>query len=100
MLSDSVIKSLMSRGEEFFTQLSNALLSNPAFVEVLKQGVAAKEKIDEQVASGLKAANVATRKDLRKLEQRIAALESDLAEAREALSAATAAPKKRAGKRA
>ncbi len=96
MLSESVIKSLMSRGEEFFTQVSNALLSNPAFVEVLKKGVAAKEKIDEQVASGLKAANVATRKDLRKLEQRIAALESDLAEAKEALSAA-AAPKKRGG---
>jgi polyhydroxyalkanoate synthesis regulator phasin len=99
MLSDSLIKSLMSRGEEFFTQLSNALLSNPAFVEVLKKGVAAKEKMDEQVAAGLRAANVATRKDLRKLEQRIAALESDLAEAKEAISAATAAPKRRVARR-
>ena len=84
MLSDTVIKNLMSRGEEFFAQVSNALLSNPAFVEVLEQGVAAKERIDEQVASGLKAANVATRKDLRKLEQRIAALEAEVASLKEA----------------
>jgi len=84
MLSDSVIKSLMSRGEEFFTQVSNALLSNPAFVEMLKKGVAVKEVVDEQVAAGLKAASVATRKDLRKLEQRIAALEAELAASKEA----------------
>ena len=84
MLSDSVIKSLMARGEEFFTQVSNALLSNPAFVEVLKKGVAAKEKVDEQVAAGLKAANVATRKETRKLEQRIAALEAEVASLKEA----------------
>jgi len=84
MLADSVIKSLMSRGEEFFTQVSNALLSNPSFVEVLKKGVSAKEIVDAQVAAGLKAANVATRKDLRKLEQRIAALEAELAAAKEA----------------
>lgn len=85
MVVDSVLRSVMSRGEEFFTQVSNALLSNPAFVEVLKKGVAAKEKVDEQVAAALKAANVATRKDLRKLEQRVAALETELAAAKEAV---------------
>ncbi len=75
-MADSLLKQLMSRGEGFFTEVSNNLMSNPAFIEVLKKGIAAKELVDEQVAQGLKRMNVATRKDIKHLEQRVAALEA------------------------
>ncbi len=79
-MADSLIRQLMSKGEGFFTEVSNNLLANPAFIEVLKKGIAAKEAADKQVAEALKKMNVATRKDLRRLEDRIAELESKLAE--------------------
>jgi BMFP domain-containing protein YqiC len=53
-------------------------MANPAFVEVLKKGIAAKEEVDKRVAEGLKAMNVATRKDLSKLEKRLAEMEAEL----------------------
>jgi BMFP domain-containing protein YqiC len=42
--------------------------------------VSAKEEIDKRVAEGLKTMNLATRKEVGKLEHRIAALEADLEE--------------------
>jgi polyhydroxyalkanoate synthesis regulator phasin len=54
-------------------------MANPAFVEILKKGVAAKEEADERIAEALKKMNVATRRDVGKLEHRIAALEAELA---------------------
>ena len=52
--------------------------SNEAFVEMLKKGIAVKEIVDKQVAIALKRMNVATRKDLARMEARIAALEAEL----------------------
>lgn len=75
-MADSLLKQLMSRGEGFFTEVSNNLMANPAFIEVLKKGIAAKELVDSQVAQGLKRMNVATRKDIKHLKQRVAALEA------------------------
>ena len=82
-MADSLFSQLKSRGEEFLTEVSNNLMSNPSFIELLKKGVAAKEEIDKRVAEGLKSMNVATRKEVRALEHRIAELESQLAAVRE-----------------
>jgi uncharacterized small protein (DUF1192 family) len=78
-MSESLLKSLKARGESFFTDVSNSLLANPAFIEMLKRGMAAKEIVDEQVALAMKRMNVANRKELSRLEQRIAALEAEIA---------------------
>ena len=85
---EALFSQLRSRGEEFLTEVSNKLMANPAFIEVLKKGVAAKEEVDKRVADALKTMNVATRRDVGKLEHRIAALEAELAELK-----AKAAPK-------
>jgi polyhydroxyalkanoate synthesis regulator phasin len=82
-MADSIIKELMMRGEEFFNRLANALLANPLFLDALKKAVAAKEAVDGQVAVALKKVNVATRKDLAKLERRLAEVEAELAALKE-----------------
>jgi hypothetical protein len=76
-MSESLFDQLRARGEGFLTEISNNLMANPAFVEVLKKGIAAKEEVDKRVAEGLKAMNVATRKDLSKLEKRLAEMEAE-----------------------
>jgi len=77
-MGDSLFDQLRARGEGFLTEVSNNLMANPAFLELLKKGVAAKEEIDKKVAEGLRAMNVVTRKDLHRLEARIDQLESAL----------------------
>jgi BMFP domain-containing protein YqiC len=89
-MAETIIRQLMSRGEEIATEVTNRLLANEAFVEMLKKGIAAKEIVDKQVADGLKRMNVATRKDLSRMEARIAALEAEL----EAAKAPAPRPKK------
>ena len=79
-MSDSLFSQIRSRGEEFLTEVSNNLMANPSFIEVLKKGVAAKEEVDKRVAEALKSMNVASRKETAKLEHRIAALEAEIAE--------------------
>ena len=46
-MADSLFSQLKSRGEEFLTEVSNNLMSNPSFIELLKKGVAAKEEIGQ-----------------------------------------------------
>jgi polyhydroxyalkanoate synthesis regulator phasin len=75
-MGDSLFDQIRARGESFLTEVSNNLMANPAFIEVLKKGVAAKEEVDRKVAEGLRAMNVVTKKDLHRLENRIAELES------------------------
>jgi polyhydroxyalkanoate synthesis regulator phasin len=77
-MGDSLFDQIRARGESFLTEVSNNLMANPAFVEVLKKGVAAKEEVDKKVADGLRAMNVVTKKDLHRLENRIAELEARL----------------------
>jgi polyhydroxyalkanoate synthesis regulator phasin len=81
-MPDSLFDQLKSRGEAFLTDVSNRLMANPNFIEMVKKGIEAKEAIDRQVSETLKRMNVATRKDIRRLEDRIAALEAELAAAR------------------
>lgn len=75
-MGDSLFDQIRARGESFLTEVSNNLMANPAFIEVLKKGVAAKEEVDKKVAEGLRAMNVVTKKDLHRLENRIAELET------------------------
>ena len=63
-MGDSLFDQILARGKTFLTEVSNNLMANPAFLEVLKKGVAAKEEVDKRVAEGLRAMNVVTRKDL------------------------------------
>ncbi len=77
---ETLFSRLRTRGEEFLTEVSNSLMANPAFLELLKKGVWAKEEIDKRVAEGLKTMNLATRREVGKLEHRVAALEAELAE--------------------
>lgn len=90
-MAETLIQQLMGRGEEFATEVTNRLLANEAFVEMLKKGIAVKEVVDRQVADGLKRMNVATRKDLARMEARIAALEAEL----EAAKAPARKPRRR-----
>jgi polyhydroxyalkanoate synthesis regulator phasin len=77
-MGDSLFDQIRARGESFLTEVSNNLMANPAFIEVLKKGVAAKEEVDKKVVDALRAMNVVTKKDLHKLENRIAELEKEL----------------------
>jgi BMFP domain-containing protein YqiC len=77
-MAETLIRQLLGRGEEVVTEVTNRLLSNEAFVEMLKKGIAVKEVVDGQVAVALKRMNVATRRDLSRMEARIAALEAEL----------------------
>ena len=77
-MAETLIRQLLGRGEEVVTEVTNRLLSNEAFVEMLKKGIAGKEVVDGQVAVALKRMNVATRRDLARMEARIAALEAEL----------------------
>jgi len=87
-MSESLFDQLRTRGEGFLTEISNNLMANPAFIEILKKGIAAKEEVEKSVAEGLKAMNVATRKDLSKLEKRLTEMEAEL----ESLKARPAKP--------
>lgn len=98
-MSDSLFDQLRARGEGFLTEISNNLMANPAFIEVLKKGVAAKEEIDKRVAEGLKAVNVATRKDVSRLEKRLAELEAQLKAVKARATAKPARPRKAAGRK-
>ena len=51
-MSDSLFDQLKARGEGFLTEISNNLMANPAFIEVLKKGIAVKEEVDKRVAEG------------------------------------------------
>ena len=92
-MSDSLFDQLKARGEGFLTEISNNLMANPAFIEVLKKGIAVKEEVDKHVAEGLKAMSVATRKDVTKLEKRLEELQAELDSLK-----AKATPKPRARK--
>jgi polyhydroxyalkanoate synthesis regulator phasin len=78
-MGDSLFDQLRARGEGFLTEVSNNIMSNPAFVEILKKGVAAKEEVDRKVADGLRAFKAMAGADLKKLEERVDALERELA---------------------
>jgi uncharacterized protein involved in exopolysaccharide biosynthesis len=74
-------------------------MANPAFIEVLKKGIAAKEEVDKRVAEGLKAVNVATRKDVSRLEKRLAELEAQLEAVKAKASAKPAHAPRKASRR-
>ncbi len=87
---EPLFSQLRTRGEEFFTEISNRLMANPAFIEMLKKGVAVKEEVDGRIAEALRSMNLATRKEVSRLEGRVAALEAELA----ALKSKGARPRK------
>lgn len=81
---------LRARGEEFLTQISNELMSNPRFIKAMQAAIRGKEWIDQAVAQALRTMNVPTRSEFKRAVARIDALERELAETkRQAAAAAT-----------
>jgi hypothetical protein len=94
---------LRARGEEFLSQVSNELMSNPRFIQAMQAAVRGKEWVDDAVARALRTMNVPTRTEFKRAVARIDALERELAETRRQAVAAAArastARKKSAKKR-
>jgi hypothetical protein len=82
---------LRSRGEEFLTQISNELLSNPRFMKAMQAAMRGKEWVDDAVAQALRTMNVPTRTEFKRAVARIDTLERELAELRREAAAAKAA---------
>jgi uncharacterized coiled-coil protein SlyX len=97
-MSDSLFDQLKARGEGFLTEISNNLMANPAFIEVLKKGIAVKEEVDKRVLEALKAMSVATRRDLAKMEKRMDELQADL-ESLKAKASPKPRPRKASGRK-
>lgn len=71
---------LRARGEEFLTQVSNELMSNPRFIRAMQAAVRGKEWIDQAVAQALRTMNVPTRSEFKRALARIDVLERELAD--------------------
>lgn len=99
-MADSLLDQLKARGEAFFTEVSNNLMANPTFIDMLKKGLAVKEAVDRQVAETLRNVNVATRRDISRLEARIAELEAEVGSIRTArASSSTRTASRKSGAR-
>ena len=92
---------LRARGEEFLTQVSNELMSNPRFIQAMQAAVRGKEWIDDAVARALRTMNVPTRTEFKRAVARLDALERELAETKRQAAAAARprAPRKKTAKR-
>jgi len=85
---------LRARGEEFFTRVSNELMSNPRFIKAMQTALRGKEWVDQAVAQALKTMNVPTRTEFKRALARIETLERELAETRRDAAAAAAHARK------
>ena len=86
---------LRARGEEFLTQVSNELMSNPRFIRAMQAAVRGKEWIDQAVAQALRTMNVPTRSEFKRAVARIDVLERELADVRRQATAGKRTPKRR-----
>jgi polyhydroxyalkanoate synthesis regulator phasin len=86
---------LRARGEEFLTQVSNELMSNPRFIRAMQAAVRGKEWIDQAVAQALRTMNVPTRSEFKRALARIDVLERELADVRRQAAAKRKAPRRR-----
>jgi hypothetical protein len=96
----SVFDFLKARGEEFFTQVSNELMSNPQFLKAMQAAWKGKERIDDAVSQALRSMNVPTRAEYKKVLARIDTLERELADQKQAVEGLRAEVKKAANDRA
>jgi hypothetical protein len=85
---------LRARGEEFFTRVSNELMSNPRFIKAMQTALRGKEWVDQAVAQALKTMNVPTRTEFKRALARIETLERELAETRREAAEAAAHARK------
>jgi hypothetical protein len=79
MGSNSLLKKVLSTGEEQFGKVASQLLSNESFVSSLQAAVTraieAKGVVDRQVSSALGAMHVPTSNDMQKLNDRLDEIE-------------------------
>ncbi len=96
----SVFDFLKARGEEYFSQISNELMSNPGFLKAMQAAWKGKERIDDAVSQALRSMNVPTRAEFKKVMARLESLERELTELRQGTEVLRAAVKKAANERA
>jgi len=87
---------LRARGEEFLTQVSNELMSNPRFIRAMQAAVRGKEWIDQAVAQALRTMNVPTRSEFKRALARIDVLERELSDVKRQAAARGKTPRRRA----
>jgi polyhydroxyalkanoate synthesis regulator phasin len=87
---------LRARGEEFLTQVSNELMSNPRFIRAMQAAVRGKEWIDQAVAQALRTMNVPTRSEFKRALARIDVLERELSDVKRQAAARRKTPRRRA----
>jgi hypothetical protein len=85
---------IRARGEEFFTRMSNELMSNPRFIKAMQAALRGKEWVDGAVGQALKTMNVPTRTEFKRALARIETLERELADTRREAAAAAAHARK------
>lgn len=91
MMEGDILSRLRMRGEEFFTQVSAELMSNPRFMKALEKTMETawkgKAKLDDGVAKALKNMNIPTRTEFKRAVRRIESLEDQVADLKKRLSA-------------
>lgn len=88
-MSEQEQSGFKARGEEALGELAQALLENPLFSRAVGQAFGAGERAAAAQRSALRAANLATRDDVERVEQRLRSLTSrveDLEDAMDALA--------------
>ena len=99
MTQRGVFDFIRARGEEFLTQVSNELMSNPRFIRAMQTAIRGKEWVDDAVAQALRTMNVPSRTEFKRAVARIDTLEREVAEARREKGAARTAARKTAARR-
>jgi chromosome segregation ATPase len=85
MSEEREAKDLRSRGEEALGELAQAVLENPLVGRAIRGGLEASERAAAAQRNALRAANLATRDDVERLEQRLRSLASRLEALEDAL---------------
>jgi len=92
----SMFDILRTKGSAVFSQVSDELMKNPAFVRALETAYQGKARLNAAVGQALKTMNVPTRSEFKRAVARIEALERELADRkREPLAPAPPAAKRR-----
>ncbi|HEY8467224.1 MAG TPA: hypothetical protein VIL04_10510 [Solirubrobacterales bacterium] len=84
-MSEQEQSGFRARGEEALSELAQALLENPLFSRAVGQALGAGEKAAAAQRSALRAANLASREDLERLEVRLRKLSARVEELEDAV---------------
>lgn len=78
MKDRTIFDELKAKGEEFFTKMSNELMSNPNFTRAMQAAWWGKEKLDQAVAQALRSMRIPTREEFDRALRRLQDLEDQV----------------------